>query len=191
MAHKAAILWFRKGLRLHDNPALLHALKHASVVYPLFVIDPWFFQKVPETGSAARGSNRANFLLEALTDLDASLRKHDSRLFVARGKPATVIPALLQEWDATLLAFETDTEPYARMRDAEITKAASAANVAVETFSSHTLFDMEHLYCVAGGRSTTAYSAFQKICARAGRVRAPVATPTALQPPQGAEGYRT
>ena len=36
------MLWFRKGLRLHDNPALLEALKDAEAVFPVFVIDPWF-----------------------------------------------------------------------------------------------------------------------------------------------------
>lgn len=34
--------WFRKGLRLHDNPALLEAIKGSAVVYPLAIIDPWF-----------------------------------------------------------------------------------------------------------------------------------------------------
>ena len=30
----------RKGLRLHDNPALLDSCKGASCVYPVFVLDP-------------------------------------------------------------------------------------------------------------------------------------------------------
>ena len=38
----AVVLWFRKGLRLHDNPALKAALdlkpKH---LYPIFILDPW------------------------------------------------------------------------------------------------------------------------------------------------------
>jgi cryptochrome len=39
---KRAILWFRKGLRLHDNPALLEAASGASALYPVFVLDPYF-----------------------------------------------------------------------------------------------------------------------------------------------------
>lgn len=55
-----SMLWFRKGLRLHDNPALIAASK-AVYMAPVFVLDPWFLvpQKV--------GVNRLNFLLESLT----------------------------------------------------------------------------------------------------------------------------
>ena len=37
-----AIHWFRKGLRLHDNPALLAAIKEADQFWPIFILDPWF-----------------------------------------------------------------------------------------------------------------------------------------------------
>ena len=56
-----SLLWFRKGLRIHDNPALLAAIQGASHLYPVFVLDPWFLK--PERV----GVNRLSFLLEALT----------------------------------------------------------------------------------------------------------------------------
>lgn len=31
-----------QGLRVHDNPALLEALKDCKHLYPVFVFDPWF-----------------------------------------------------------------------------------------------------------------------------------------------------
>jgi deoxyribodipyrimidine photolyase len=89
------IHWFRKGLRLHDNPALLEAcetaLRGPGRVYPLFIIDPAFCS--PET----IGVNRYSFLLESLSDLDSSLRRAGSRLFVARGKPEDLLPKLADE----------------------------------------------------------------------------------------------
>lgn len=36
------IHWFRKGLRLHDNPALYEGLKNAATFRCIFTIDPWF-----------------------------------------------------------------------------------------------------------------------------------------------------
>lgn len=36
----ASIHWFRKGLRLHDNRALLEACDGADSMFPLFVLDP-------------------------------------------------------------------------------------------------------------------------------------------------------
>ena len=56
--HKVAIHWFRKGLRLHDNPALCAAVERAAVVFPLFVIDPWF------ASPDKVGVRRYNFLLQ-------------------------------------------------------------------------------------------------------------------------------
>ena len=52
------VFWFRKGLRLHDNPALCEAIRGSSHVVPLFCLDPWFVR------SGRVGANRMNFLLE-------------------------------------------------------------------------------------------------------------------------------
>ena len=41
---KTSVIWFRKGLRLHDNPALLEAAKGADHLCPIFILDPWFLQ---------------------------------------------------------------------------------------------------------------------------------------------------
>lgn len=35
----ASVHWFRHGLRLHDNPALLEALKDGNEFYPIFIFD--------------------------------------------------------------------------------------------------------------------------------------------------------
>ena len=82
--HNTAIHWFRKGLRLHDNPALLAACTNATKVIPLFVLDPHF------ANPGVVASLRYQFLLETLTDLDTTLRKnYNTQLYVARGTPAT------------------------------------------------------------------------------------------------------
>jgi cryptochrome len=75
----ATVWWLRKGLRLHDNPALLAALDGSSALHPLFILDPWF------TTPDKVGGARMRFLLEALADLDASLRQRNSRLIVLHG----------------------------------------------------------------------------------------------------------
>uniref|UniRef100_UPI00398EE076 cryptochrome-2-like isoform X3 n=1 Tax=Pristiophorus japonicus TaxID=55135 RepID=UPI00398EE076 len=37
-----SVHWFRKGLRLHDNPALQGALSGADTVRCVYILDPWF-----------------------------------------------------------------------------------------------------------------------------------------------------
>ena len=42
---KTSIVWFRKSLRLHDNPALMAACENEQVdsILPLYIIDPDIF----------------------------------------------------------------------------------------------------------------------------------------------------
>ena len=68
-----SIFWFRKTLRLHDNPAFLRAVEGSTHVWPVFILDPWFVK------NANVGNNRWRFLIESLQDLDRSLKKLNSR----------------------------------------------------------------------------------------------------------------
>lgn len=37
-----SLFWFRKGLRLHDNPALIAAIENAATYRCVYILDPWF-----------------------------------------------------------------------------------------------------------------------------------------------------
>ena len=178
--HRFAVHWFRKGLRLHDNPALVDAVERAEgAVFPLFIIDPWF------ANEETVGVLRYQFLLESLRDLDASLRARQSRLFVARGKPEEVLPRLFDEWGATLLTFETDTEPYALTRDAAILDMfASDPSREVSTQTSHTLFDPARLLRLNKNKVTSTYNSFCKLVSTLS-VPIPVDPPQTLRTPPG------
>lgn len=47
-----AVHWFRKGLRLHDNPALKECIQGADTIRCVYILDPWF------AGSSNVGINR-------------------------------------------------------------------------------------------------------------------------------------
>ena len=68
-----SIHWFRKGLRLHDNPALLAACSQSQELRPIFILDPWFVK------NSRVGDNRWRFLAQSLADLDSSLKKMNGR----------------------------------------------------------------------------------------------------------------
>eukprot|EP00943_MAST-04B_sp_MAST-4B-sp1_P009965 g9965.t1 len=150
----SAIHWFRKGLRLHDNPALLEAINQCENIYPVFIIDPWFARE------EFVGKRRYQFLLESLNDLDKSLRSCKSRLYVAKGKPEEVLPKLFDKWAISLLTFEKDTEPYARKRDSSIMSMAESKNITVKSFTSHTLFDPQHLLYLNQDKVPGTYKSF-------------------------------
>uniref|UniRef100_A0A804PFY2 Photolyase/cryptochrome alpha/beta domain-containing protein n=4 Tax=Zea mays TaxID=4577 RepID=A0A804PFY2_MAIZE len=154
-AATAAMMWFRKGLRVHDNPALDAARRHgagaaSARLYPVFVLDPRYLRPdavAASPGSARAGVARIRFLLESLSDLDARLRRLGSRLLLLRARDdvADAVCAALKDWNIGKLCFESDTEPYALARDKKVTDFALASGIEVLTPVSHTLFDPEEI----------------------------------------------
>ncbi|XP_064821853.1 cryptochrome circadian regulator 3b [Oncorhynchus masou masou] len=154
---KNSIHWFRKGLRLHDNPALLEAVRDSDTVRCVYFLDPWF------AGSSNLGVNRWRFLLQCLEDLDASLRRLNSRLFVIRGQPANIFPQLFKDWNTSQLTFECDSEPFGKERDAAIKKLATDAGVEVISRISHTLYDLDKIIELNGGHPPLTFKHFQTL----------------------------
>ncbi|KAG5184143.1 DNA photolyase [Tribonema minus] len=174
-----AIHWFRKGLRLHDNPALLQAAKEAQQVYPVFMLDPHF------ANPAKVGQLRYAFLLETLSDLDTQLKGIGSRLYVVQGNPAERFPELFREWSVSLLTFETDTEPYAKKRDQEVCKIAETCGVTVAQHASHTLHNLDRYEAKAGASPLPkSYGPFLKLFDSLGAVPQCVETVTVDIMPQ-------
>lgn len=160
-SHKKHILhWFRKGLRLHDNPALKEALKGADTYRCVYILDPWF------AGSTQVGIAKWRFLLQCLEDLDASLRKLNSRLFVIRGQPTDVFPRIFREWNITSLSFEEDPEPFGKERDAAIRHLAKEAGVEVIVKTSHTLYELQKIIGYNNGVPPLTYKRFQAILSK-------------------------
>ena len=143
----SVVHWFRKGLRLHDNPALLACLKpidgsasdELPILRPVYIIDPWF------TKNIKCGHNRRRFFLQTLQDLDCSLRKLGSRLYVARGDPELVFGILFTKWNVKRITWEEDSEPYSKERDARISLLAAERGIEFETRISHTLYNPESI----------------------------------------------
>ncbi|XP_032894640.1 cryptochrome-2-like [Amblyraja radiata] len=167
-----AVHWFRKGLRLHDNPALQRALSGADTVRCVYILDPCF------AGSSNIRINWWRFLIQSLEDLDISLRKLKSRLFVVRGQPTDVFPRLFKEWNVTQLTFEYDSEPFGKERDAAIMKLAKIAGVEVIVQISHTLYDVDRIIKANGNHAPLTYKRFCAIIRKLKLPKAPVNTVT-------------
>lgn len=101
-------MWFRRDLRVADNPALVAACTHGEVI-PVFVFDPQFMGRP--------SSPRQRFLLEALKSLNASL---GGSLVLRTGTPESVLAVLAKETGATDVYCAKDFAPYGRQRDIEV-----------------------------------------------------------------------
>ncbi|NXG58024.1 CRY1 protein, partial [Hemiprocne comata] len=171
-----AVHWFRKGLRLHDNPALRECIQGADTVR---CNGNLFLEAAFSDGSSVVLVIRwKKFLLQCLEDLDANLRKLNSRLFVIRGQPADVFPRLFKEWNIAKLSIEYDSEPFGKERDAAIKKLASEAGVEVIVRISHTLYDLDKIIELNGGQPPLTYKRFQTLISRMEPLEMPVETIT-------------
>ncbi|EFX85418.1 DNA photolyase 1 [Daphnia pulex] len=167
MNNKPVVIhWFRKGLRLHDNPALLNALEKVGESHyelrPVFILDPWFVK------NAKVGPNRWRFLVQSLQDLDDNLKKIGSRLFILKGSPTETFKKVFKEWNVKKLTFEVDIEPYAKTRDEEIKKLADHHSVTVVAKVSHTIYDLEKVFKANGNKAPLTYVKFQSVVAKFG-----------------------
>ncbi|KAM1060515.1 hypothetical protein FF1_025069 [Malus domestica] len=187
----SSLMWFRKGLRIHDNPALEYASKGSDFLYPVFVIDPHYMKPDPDAfspGSSKAGLNRIRFLLESLSDLDSNLKKLGSRLLVLKGEPSEVLNRCLKEWDVKRLCFEYDTEPYYQALDVKVKGYASAAGIEVFSPVSHTLFNPADIIRRNGGRPPLTYQSFVKLVGDPSWASSPLSITLSSLPPIGSFG---
>jgi deoxyribodipyrimidine photo-lyase len=108
-----SLLWFRRDLRLADNPALLAAVEAgAGEVAGVFVLDGRLW--------APAGPNRRAFLAATLRSLDEAM---DGRLIIRHGDPVDLIPAVAAEVGAGSVHIASDFGPYGRARDEAVERA--------------------------------------------------------------------
>ena len=107
----SSVMWFRRDLRLRDNPALRKAAARGPVL-GLFVLDPRLW------GSA--GPARRAWLAATLRSLDDSM---DGHLCLRMGSPSSLVPRMVSEVGADQLHVTNDFTPYARSRDAAVVEA--------------------------------------------------------------------
>ncbi len=147
---KTAIVWFRRGLRVQDNHALIAAAKSAQTVIPVFILDPTILTH-PTTAPV-----RARFLFESLASLDAALRGIGGWLIIRHGQPVEELERLVHETGATILFFGREYEPYGRERDAAVAVAMEKRGVTVTQTNDHLLTEPGQVMSKAG----TVYTVF-------------------------------
>jgi len=120
-----SIMWFRRDLRLADNPALRAACSVADEVLPVYVLD--------EQETAGCGAEPVAFLLRSLAALDGRI---DGHLVVRRGDPADVVARAAEEVGATDVFCAADFDPYGLRRDASVHRALVATGASLRLVGS-------------------------------------------------------
>ena len=126
MAPHPIIFWFRRDLRLSDNPALVEAVRRSDGhVAAVFVVDRDF--------AAPSGSARIDFLRRTLEALDVDLA---GRLTVRVGDPAVVLTEVAREVGAREVLATGDFGPRGRERDRRVGTSLSNQGVTLHLVDS-------------------------------------------------------
>ena len=137
------LVWFRRDLRVQDNPALARAVADArelrQPLVAVYVHDP------QGTGGRAVGAASRWYLDRSLRSLQDSLSALGIPLHLERGSPILRIGALANRLGGRRVYWNRVLEPEQAALDDALTRALLQAGVPVRTFDDDCLIMPEHL----------------------------------------------
>ena len=171
------IVWFRRDLRLADNPALAGAAATGRPVVPVFILDKDTPGLRPPGGAARWWLHHS---LAALADDLAAL---ESRLILRRGAAGAVLDALIAETGADTVLWNRCYDKGSTARDTEIKADLRAQGFRAESFNASLLLEPWEITTKAGG-GYKVYTRFWQACRAAGDPLRPAPAPKALAVPE-------
>ncbi len=123
------IVWFRRDLRLVDNPALHHAVESGLPILPVYIFDEEAEGAWPEGGATKW------WLHHSLVSLDRDLRELGSRLVLLSGASAEVLAKLCKTFKPDGVYWNRRYEPDIVKRDTVIKKSLADSGVLVRSFN--------------------------------------------------------
>jgi len=140
----AVIVWFRRDLRLDDNPALQAALRSGLPVVCVYVHAP------DEQAPWAPGAASRWWLHHSLAALDADLRARGSGLLIRHGPSLQVLQSLIAQTGASEVVWNRLYEPTLVARDKQVKQQLRAHGIVAESFNAHLLFEPWEIATGAG-----------------------------------------
>ncbi len=171
---KPAILWFRKDLRLDDNPALHAAIASGGAVIPVYIREPRM-RNVGPLGGAQEW-----WLHHSLRALSGSLAAQRSALVLLSGSASEVLAKLAGQVAATTVyinrAYERDDVDRAIADDLE------RQGLRLETFHSKLLHEPGRIR-TGSGDAFKVFTPFWNAMQKRGEPREPLAAPRRIPAP--------
>ncbi|ACL72479.1 Deoxyribodipyrimidine photo-lyase [Thioalkalivibrio sulfidiphilus HL-EbGr7] len=128
------LLWFRRDLRLTDNPALARALEDGEVI-PVYIHAP------EEEGDWAPGGASLWWLHHSLAALGEDLRARGVDLVIRQGASLETLQALIRETGAQQVLWNRLYEPALIARDTGIKQQLRDQGIRTQSFNAALLFE--------------------------------------------------
>lgn len=174
------IVWFRRDLRLTDNPALTAALAVGAVL-PVYVHDP------AGDGAWAAGSASRWWLHHSLAALEATLRERGLPLVIRRGDSLETLRALAKESGAAAVHWNRLYEPATVARDTRLKAALRESGLAAQSHAAALLHEPSTLK-TSGGEPYRVFTPFWRRFQQEVQPPAPLPAPrlpALAAPPRG------
>lgn len=133
------LIWYRNDLRVHDLRALDEAVQQKAEIIPVYCFDDRNFGKT-SFGFPKTGNYRAQFLIESVADLRASLQKLGSNLVVRRGLPEQIILAIAEQLKIDQVCYSQDVTAEEQQVEQKLKQALSAKNIQINSYWQTTLY---------------------------------------------------
>nr|XP_048333422.1 cryptochrome-1 isoform X2 [Ziziphus jujuba var. spinosa] len=150
------IVWFRRDLRIEDNPALVAAARDGCV-FPVYIWCP------KEEGQFYPGRVSRWWLKQSLAHLDQSLKSLGAELVLI--KTESTFDALLEcinATGATKVVFNHLYDPVSLVRDHSVKKKLVELGISVQSFNADLLFEPWEIYDEQGNAYTNFESYWNK-----------------------------
>lgn len=170
---RPVIHWFRKDLRLTDNPALSSAAESGNPVLAVYILEDG------DSDRWAPGGASRWWLHHSLKALDQSLKTLGNRLILRRGRPQDVLRELVTETGAMAVYCTSLTEPHAIKVDSELRHILNGLGAGFRAFEGNLLFPPESIM-TKNGEPYKVFTPFYKACLKKFPPPAPLPVPKQL-----------
>ena len=173
-----ALVWFRRDLRLTDQPALRAACAHHDHVLGVYVHAP------DEEGEWAPGGAQRWWLHHSLTALAAALEQAGSQLVIRHGPTDAALTELITETDASAIYWNRLYEPALIERDRALkTRLREDHGVTATSFNGGLLTEPARI-ATGGGQPYRVFTPFWRTLQKAGLDDQPAPAPQTIPGPK-------
>ena len=152
---EASIFWFRRDLRIDDNPGLYEALANSKNVIPIFIFDTNIIDNLPSD------DNRIKFIWHSLSLLNERLKELGSTLNIFKGNPLEVFKKIILKYRLTSVYVNRDYEKYSIKRDKEINTFLNENKIAFNASKDHVFFEPNEIL-KSDGTPYTVFTPYSK-----------------------------